>query len=83
VGAGDHPRPLTVEQFTHKKDRLIALSDRDYGLSVFDYTGPGSDDRRETGTIGTTKPLRDPLPQWGVQHEGPAYAGPSAISGSR
>lgn len=36
----------------------------------------------ETGTIGATKPLRDPLPQWGVQHEGPAYAGPSAISGS-
>jgi hypothetical protein len=47
VGAGDHPRPLTVEQFTHKKDRLIALSDRDYGLYVFDYTGPGSDDRRD------------------------------------
>jgi hypothetical protein len=36
-----------VEQFTHRKDRLIALSDRDYGLYVFDYTGPGSDDRRD------------------------------------
>ena len=33
-----------VEQFTSRGKRLIALSDRDYGLYVFDYTGPGSDD---------------------------------------
>jgi hypothetical protein len=32
-----------VEQFTHRGDRLIALSDRDFGLYVFEYTGPGSD----------------------------------------
>jgi hypothetical protein len=36
-----------VEQFTSRGDRLIALSDRDYGLYVFEYTGPGSDDRRD------------------------------------
>jgi hypothetical protein len=33
-----------VEQFTYRGNRLIALSDRDYGLYVFDYTGPGEDD---------------------------------------
>jgi len=33
-----------VEQFTSKRDRLIALSDRDYGLYLFDYTGPGGGD---------------------------------------
>ncbi len=32
-----------VEQFTSRGDRLQALSDRDYGLYVFKYTGPGSD----------------------------------------
>jgi hypothetical protein len=31
-----------VEQFTSRGDRLVALSDRDYGLYVFKYTGPGS-----------------------------------------
>lgn len=35
-----------VEQFTSNGDRLIALSDRDYGLYVFKYTGPGSNNRR-------------------------------------
>ena len=30
-----------VEQFTSRGERLIALSDRDYGLYIFDYTGPG------------------------------------------
>jgi hypothetical protein len=33
-----------VEQFTSRGDRLIALSDRDFGLYIFEYTGPGSDD---------------------------------------
>ena len=33
-----------VEQFTDRGDRLIALSDRDFGLYIFEYTGPGSDD---------------------------------------
>lgn len=33
-----------VEQFTSGGNRLIALSDRDYGLYVVDYTGPGEDD---------------------------------------
>jgi hypothetical protein len=33
-----------VEQFTYRGNRLIAASDRDYGLYVFDYTGPGEDD---------------------------------------
>jgi hypothetical protein len=33
-----------VDQFTSRGNRLIALSDRDYGLYVFDYTGPGEDD---------------------------------------
>jgi hypothetical protein len=32
-----------VEQFTSGGNRLMALSDRDYGLYVFDYTGPSSD----------------------------------------
>jgi hypothetical protein len=32
-----------VEQFTYRGNRLIAASDRDYGLYVFDYTGPGED----------------------------------------
>ncbi len=32
-----------VEQLTSRGNRLIALSDRDYGLYLFDYTGPGSD----------------------------------------
>ena len=35
-----------VEQSTSNGDRLIALSDRDYGLYVFKYTGPGSNNRR-------------------------------------
>jgi hypothetical protein len=33
-----------VEQFTSRGDRLIALSDRDFGLYIVDYTGPGGDD---------------------------------------
>lgn len=33
-----------VEQFTHRGNRLIALSDRDYGLYILDYTGPGEGD---------------------------------------
>jgi hypothetical protein len=33
-----------VEQFTSRNERLIALSDRDFGLYVFRYTGPGSSD---------------------------------------
>jgi hypothetical protein len=33
-----------VEQFTYRGNRLIAASDRDYGLYVFDYTGPGEND---------------------------------------
>lgn len=32
-----------VEQFTSRGNRMIALSDRDYGLYLFDYTGPGGD----------------------------------------
>ncbi len=31
-----------VEQFSFRGRRLVALSDRDYGLYVFAYTGPGS-----------------------------------------
>jgi hypothetical protein len=31
-----------VEQFTSKGERLIALSDRDYGLYIVKYTGPGA-----------------------------------------
>lgn len=37
---------LGVEQVASKGERLIALSDRDYGLYHFKYTGPGSDNRR-------------------------------------
>ena len=33
-----------VEQFTSGGDRLIALSDRDFGLYIFEYTGPGGED---------------------------------------
>ena len=33
-----------VEQFTHRGKRLIALSDRDYGLYIVNYTGPGESD---------------------------------------
>jgi hypothetical protein len=33
-----------VEQFTSRGDRLIALSDRDFGLYIFEYTGPGGED---------------------------------------
>jgi hypothetical protein len=35
-----------VEQFTSRGKRLIALSDRDYGLYIVKYTGPGSGNRR-------------------------------------
>lgn len=31
-----------VEQFGTEKNRLIALSDRDFGLYIFEYRGPGS-----------------------------------------
>jgi hypothetical protein len=34
-----------VEQFTSRGDRLQALSDRDFGLYIFEYTGPGSQSR--------------------------------------
>jgi hypothetical protein len=34
-----------VEQFTARGDRLQALSDRDFGLYIFEYTGPGSQSR--------------------------------------
>jgi hypothetical protein len=33
-----------VEQFTSRGDRLIVPSDRDVGLYIFDYTGPGGND---------------------------------------
>jgi hypothetical protein len=38
-----------VEQFTSRGRRLIAGSDRDFGLQIFRYTGPGACDGKHKG----------------------------------
>ena len=54
-----------VEQFTHGDERLMALSDRDYGLYILKYTGslaaapPQCED--QTWATGTNRPVTIPL----------------------
>jgi len=70
-----------VEQFTDKDgNRLIAGSDRDYGLYIVKYTGPGAVLDKPPGSSSTTPPATTPPATTPPATTPPAATSPAATS---